>query len=385
MRHAVVVVGLGAMGAATLCHLARRGTDVVGVDVHGVGNDRGSSWGQTRVIRKAYFEHPSYVPLLHRAYALWAELAAEVGVPLQVRAGCLTFGPPDHPALIGVGESVAAHRLPHERLDATAIARRFPAFVPAAADVGVYEDDGGYLFVERCTRAHVDVAVAHGARVVVDAVVGVDVDDHTKDGAVRVALAGGEVIVADRVVVAAGGAVASDPVFAPFVARVPLHVQRQPQLWWQAPASSTSFATGALPCFVHFTGRGAFYGIPVVDGDDLRHVKVCRHGGGARTTTAALDRGVHAVDVDDVRAHLRAHLPALDGPVARGHICQYTLTPDEHFVVDHVDASLRVLLLSPCSGHGAKMASVVGEVAADLVTGVVPAVDIGLFGVSRFS
>src|SRR5262249_1283178 len=137
----------------------------VGIEQDDVPSLRGSSVGQTRIIRKAYFEDARYVPLLHRAYELWhdLEMASDETSPLFVRTGCLNLGPADHPAIQGVLASVRQHRLPHARLDADDVRRRFPAFEPTPGDVGIHEEDAGYLRVEACTAAHARLAVARGA------------------------------------------------------------------------------------------------------------------------------------------------------------------------------------------------------------------------------
>lgn len=382
----VVVVGVGGFGAAALFHLASRGVDVVGVERHGNTRDvvhgLGSSTGETRVIRKAYFEDPRYVPLLHRADALWTQLERDVGEPLFERAGCLTFGPPAHDALVGVRDSVTTHALPHELLDDVAIARRFPALRPARGDVGVFEVDAGFLHVERCTRAHANEAQRHGARLLAPARVtalrphddGVDVElDVSPDG-------DGEhrKLRARQVVVAAGPWLAHDPVLARFAPQVPLAVERQVQLWFDAGPKTMA---GALPCFIHFGERGAFYGIP--GRPEAPALKACRHHGGVVTDPDRVDRDVAGADVDDVRSFLRAHLPVADREPVRGKVCLYTNTPDDHFVVGRSPLSSRVVVVGGCSGHGYKMASVVGEIAADLVTTGESAFDLGLFRLDR--
>lgn len=380
----VVVVGVGGFGSAALLHLASRGLSVVGVERFAVPHDRGSSTGETRVIRKAYFEDPRYVPLLHRAYALWADLERDVGESLIERVGCLTFGPPDHQALIGVQQSVTEHQLPHELLDDTAITKRFPSLVPARGDVGVFEVDAGFLHVERCTTAHARLAQQRGARLITGArVVGldashgefVDVDldaDFGGDGA------GGKELRARHVVIAGGAWLAADPVLRAFAGPLALTVERQVQLWFARPSSSPP------PCFIHFGDRGAFYGIP-----GEHEQKACRHHGGRATDPDLVDRVVSDADVDDVRGFLRSHLPSADGALLRSKVCLYTNTDDENFVIGRSPWSSRVVVVGGCSGHGYKMASVIGEIAADLVdvdrTGGQSRFDLAVFSPTRLA
>ena len=151
----VIVAGLGAMGSAAAYHLARRGRRVLGLDRFTPPHARGSSHGQTRIIREAYFEHPSYVPLVRRAYELWDELGAECATSLWRRTGGLMIGAPDGEVVRGAQRSGEEHRLPYERLSASQIRQRFPALRPADGMCGVFEPRAGILFPEQCIVAFV--------------------------------------------------------------------------------------------------------------------------------------------------------------------------------------------------------------------------------------
>ncbi len=366
----VIVLGLGGMGASAAAHLAKRGLAVIGLEQDDVPSARGSSVGETRVIRKAYFEDPRYVPLLERAYVLWRELEKTAGEALFVRTGCMTLGPPEHEAIRGVRESVASHRLPHHVLDADQIRARFPAMAPAAGDVGVLEDDAGYLHVEACTRAHARWATALGAELRTRATV---IDVRIDEGDVRATLASGEEICAPKIVVAVGPWLATSPSLREIARGLPLVVERQVQLWFPRPA-------GDLAAFVHFTGDRAYYAIPTDDA-----LKICRHHGGSETTPDALDRTLRAEDEETVREYLRAHLPSVTGPVLRSRVCMYTCTPDQHYVVGRVVAHPEVVLLGGFSGHGYKAASVIGEIAAELTVDEESRFDLAMFDPGRFA
>ncbi len=382
--HDVIVLGVGGMGAAALAHLAARSVRVVGIEQDDVPSLRGSSVGETRIIRKAYFEDARYVPLLHRAYALWTELERERNEELFVRTGCLNLGPPSHPDIQGVLRSVEQHRLAHTRLDAEDVRRHFPAFTPSPSDVGVHEEDAGYLKVEACTRAHAELAVARGAelrtRTTVTAVA-LDSD------AVRVSVAGGDTFEAERLVVSAGAWLAS-PLLAGIARDLPaLTVTRQVQLWFR-PRDEAIARAPAMPAFIHFASDRAFYGVPL--GDPLPctpsepGVKVCRHHGGERTTAQELDRAPRPEDEGEVRQYLAAHLRNVDGPLVHRQVCMYTSTPDHHFIVGLHPRDPRVVILGGFSGHGYKMASVMGEVAAELAIDGRTKLDISLFQPARF-
>jgi sarcosine oxidase len=165
----VIVIGTGAMGSATCYALAKRGVNVLGLEQFSIGHTRGSSHGHSRLIRKAYFEHPDYVPLCERSYVLWDALCAETGRALFHRTGLVMFGPSfEHGVLKGVRESARLHGVPVDSFDADAVAARFPQFIVPAGYCGVLEPDAGYLEVEACVTAMCERATAHGATIRVD-------------------------------------------------------------------------------------------------------------------------------------------------------------------------------------------------------------------------
>jgi sarcosine oxidase len=363
MRHDAIVIGLGVMGAAALAELAARGLRVLGIERWDVPHAMGSSHGATRVIRKAYFEDPAYVPMLHRAWSHWEELERSAGETLLVRTGALHVGPSDHPGIEGVRRSAREHGLAIEALDAAAIAARFPAMRPHATDVGLLEHEGGYLHAERCVSALVSRALASGAEV------------HGRERVECVELGGaGARVITDRgehaaakIVLACGAWSEGDA--CPLPIPVPLTIERQVQLWL-APRDPALVARDRLPVFVRFGEGGCFYGIPPAG---VPGVKVCAHHGGEVTRAERLDRALRPEDEERVRAFVRAHLPAADGPLLAARVCMYTNTPDDHFAIGpHPDHPAQVAIACGFSGHGFKLAPVVGEIVADVVTGRAP-------------
>lgn len=368
----VAVIGVGGIGSAALMHLARRGLNVVGFEQFGTdaapAHDRGASHGGTRVIRKAYGEGGAYVPLLERAYTLWRELERDSGMSLLHLVGCLNIGPPDHEFIRGVIASAQTHGLPHEVLSAPALRARFPLFNPHDSDVAVYERDAGLLAVEDCTRAHVQVALKHGATIRRERVLSVDLSaDHatvtTSTGSVRAA----------RVVIAAGPWWHTQPWLRELGEK--LVVRRQVQCWFPEPKVKRE-----LPCFIHLVDTRSFYGLPAFGG---RGPKICQHKGGAITTADTIDRSTTDADSDSVREYLRAHLPELHAPPVERKTCLYSMTPDEHFLVGALPGK-PVVVLGGFSGHGFKFASVLGEIAADLAQRGKSDFDLSQFDPLRF-
>lgn len=266
----VIVIGTGGVGSAAIYHLARRSKKVLGLDAYQPGHCHGSSHGETRVIRQAYFEHPDYVPLLLRAYELWRELEKETGENLLVKTGLLQVGSPDGEVLTGVLKAAELHRLDVHPLTAKETKARFPQFNIKANQAGVFEPAGGYLLVEKCVRAHFAAAQTAGAVWKQERVKRL----HSR-GAVQLVETDNSVYTADRIIVTAGPWVGQ---LLPFVDKVTTVLQKQ-QLWFSVPESSSSdqYSPPGFPIFLFEASGGIFYGFPTIDGTSL---KVAEHSGG---------------------------------------------------------------------------------------------------------
>jgi len=375
LTRSAVVVGLGAAGSAAAYHLARRGVRVVGLDRFAPPHAMGSSHGRTRIIREAYFEHPLYVPLVRRAYELWAALRAEAGEPLLAITGGLMAGPLDGALVAGALRSAREHGLPHELLPAREVRARFPAFAAEDDWVGLLEPRAGMLFPERCIAAHLEGARRAGAEL------------RTEDPALRWRADDVGVLVetaagahrADALVLAAGAWTAE---LLPELA-LPLEIERQTQHFFApAPEALPALDPARCPIAIWEHARDRFfYSFPAHEG--LVKCAVHHEGETARSPEA-VRREVREDDVAPVRALLERIVPRAAGPVRESVVCLYTNTPDHHFVVDRHPSHPRVVVASACSGHGFKFASAVGELAADLATGARPRFDPAPFAVARF-
>jgi sarcosine oxidase len=382
MPYDVIVLGLGGMGSAAAYHLARRGRRVLGLERYGPAHDRGSSHGQSRVIRQAYFEDPAYVPLLLRAYELWEQLEAETGRELLTITGGLMMGRPETTVVAGSIRSARAHGLRHEVLEAAAIRRRFPPFAPGPEVIALYEDKAGFVRPEDTVQAHLDRAAALGATLHFEEPVQAWQARASGDG-VEVTTARGT-YTAERLVIAPG-------VWAPQVLAelgLPLEVERQ-VMYWFAPAGDTGpFLPDRFPIYIwEADDRMVFYGFPAQGGPD-EGVKVSFfriRGLDQRCTPETINRAVSEEEIARMRRYAAAGLPALDGPCLRAKTCMYTNTPDEHFVIALHPRHPQVVVAAGFSGHGYKFASVVGEILADLATDGATRHPIGLFQPRRFA
>lgn len=363
------------MGSAAAYHLARRGQRVVGIDRYSPPHALGSSHGRTRMIREAYYEHPIYVPLVQRAYALWAELErAAGGRTLMVRTGGLMIGPEQSALVTGTLRSAEQHSLAHEVFSSRALHRQFPAFAPLDDMVGVLDPRAGILFPEQIVAAHLSLAEHHGAELRRDTVV--HGWDRSAEGfAVR---AGEETVLARQLVIAAGAWTTAllDDVL------VPLRLERQVIHWFDPVQSPEYFTAERMPVSMWELHNGShFYTKPDL-GDG---VKIGMHHGGEDMTIDAVNRRVSETEDALIYDLLRRFVPFAKGHALDRAVCMYTNAPDRNFVVDRHPSEPAILILSPCSGHGFKFASVLGEVAADLVITGSSSFDLSPFALSRFT
>ena len=356
MRYDVAVVGLGGMGSAILADCARRGASVIGLEQFARGHDLGSSSGKSRMIRKAYFEDPAYVPLLLRAYDLWRELERATGHELLRITGLLMVGAETAEIIAGARRAASEHRLPFESLTAREIRARYPMLRIKDDEVGVFEPDGGVLDPERGVQAQLKAASAAGARMRFG--IAMENWEATNDGFV-IRLADGTTVTSRSLVLSLGSWFkdALDKL------GIAIRVQRNVQTWF-APATD-QYAAGRFPPFL-LDRKGLpapLYGFP----DFGDGVKAAFHAHGDLTDAAHLVRAIDpARDIEPIERAMEEWMPGAAHRFRAAKPCPYTLTPDGHFVVDRHPAHPLLILCGGFSGHGFKFAPVVGEICADL-------------------
>jgi sarcosine oxidase len=375
-RYDVIVIGLGGMGSASAFHLARRGKRVLGLEQFTPLHEQGSSHGLSRIIRLAYHEHPSYVPLLRRAYELWHELESLAGEELLVTTGCLEGGPTDGPIFRGALEAAKLHGLEHEVLEGADLRRRHPAYAGFGDELRlVWQPDGGFLIPEATMAAHLDGARAARAELrFEEAVTGWE---PTSDDGVRVRTARAT-YEADRLVICAG----------PWARRlVPgleeLAVPERQVLAWLTPLRPELFTPDRFPVFVVEVPEGMYYGFPSHAGHGLKIGWY--HHFREPIDPDDRDRSTRADDEAALRGFVERYLPDGAGTTEMLKACIFTNSPDEHFLIDRLPDAPQVSVAAGFSGHGYKFCSVVGEIMADLATDGSTSHDIGLFRLDRFS
>lgn len=367
-----IVVGLGAMGASTAMQLAGRGLSVLGLDANAPPHTLGSHHGESRIIRTAYYEHPSYVPMLVRAFELWHDLARHTQHPLLRMTGGLMIGTPESELISGVLASAREHGLAHELMSAATLRERYPAFHPDPAMVAVREADAGILHPEVCIATMLLQARDHGASLQCNEAVHTwaEVGDR-----IQVRTGRGTYDAGALVLCAGTGMAALHPDLG-----ASLQIERQVVAHFTPGSHAEWFGPERFPIFAFEQADGDFfYGFA----DLGSGVKVARHHGGAIVSTDSIDRNVCADDIEMVRAFMARHLPQANGALLASTACVYSNTPDFHFIIDHLPDTERVFIASVCSGHGFKFASVIGEIMADLVQDRPVRFDLSMFSAQR--
>jgi sarcosine oxidase len=364
----VAVAGLGATGSATACALAQRGLAVIGFDRHTPPHAFGSSHGDSRIIREAYFEDPVYVPMVQRAYELWRALERSSGTRLLLETSGLMIGAPDSTLVRGARHSAELHGLPYTMLTAAEVGQRFPALQPEDGMVAVWEPRAGVLRPEACVDVQLAGARQHGAELHFDEPIEVWHDDGAAFDIITVA---GRYR-ARHLVLSAGAWIDT---LLPRLAH-PFTIERQVLQWFEPVRDAALFTPQRCPIHLwQFDGERFFYGFP----DTGAGVKLAFHHGGEITRVDRVRRAVDDDDSTSLRAALRRFVPAADGRVLASTVCLYTNTPDEHFRIDRHPQHERVVIASACSGHGFKFAPVLGEIVADMIEQRAPRFDLTPF------
>lgn len=369
----VAVVGLGAMGSAALAELAERGLKVIGFERRYPAHSLGSSHGDSRMIRLGYFEDPSYVPLLQRAYTKWRELEQRSNQEILTICGVLQIGLPQSTLVQGVLASCAMHGLRHETLDARSASERYPAYPMEADEVAVLDPEGGFLRPEVAISVQIKRATDAGAIMHFgEAINNLDASDggvtltstHGKYRARKVIVATGAWI--DQLVPQLKGL--AEPI-------------RQVVAWYH-PANAQNAQPDRMPCFIRDEGEdGAFFGFPAIGRDGVkigRHLHF-RQGLDPDQPNAPVNDDDLAL-LDEFAAKRLAGVASLRN---KAITCRYTMMPNENFLIDFMPGEANIVLCSACSGHGFKFASVIGEILGDLAEKGETALPIELFSFER--
>ncbi len=378
MKHFdAIVIGIGGMGSAALYHLAKRGWKALGIEQFEVPHDMGSSHGLTRIIRLAYYEDPSYVPLLRRAYELWDQLEVESSQKLFYQTGSIDMGPEDSDVFAGSLQSCLEHGLEYEVLNSRQLSERFPGYRLPGETMAVYQPQGGLLVPEGCISAYARLAQKHGACLHTgERVTGWEV---LNDGRLSVRTGRGQYS-ADKLVVC-GGAWAYKLLPELQGKAVP---ERQVLIWLRAKQPAL-FAPDRFPVWNALVDEGRYYGFPEFNPTGTTPgMKFGRwHHREETCDPDVVDRDTYPEDEALLRQFAERYFPAGAGETLRMSACMFTNTLDEHWVLDTLPGLPQVSMAAGFSGHGFKMASVIGEIMADLAQNNSTRHDISLHQLGR--
>ncbi len=355
-----IVIGIGAMGSATLYQLAKRGWNVLGIEQFSIPHEMGSSHGLTRIIRLAYYEDPSYVPLLRRSFQLWHELERESGQKLFYQTGSIDMGPPDSDVFAGSLQSCIEHDLEYQVLNSRQLTQRFPGYQMPGETMAVYQPQGGLLVPERCIAAYAELALKHGASlhsnervqgwdILADERIAVQTDRAT--------------YTADKLVICSGAWAYK---LVPSLTDIALP-ERQVLIWLQTKEPEI-FTSERFPVWNSAVDEGRFYGFPEFNpSGKTPGMKFGRwHHRHERCDPDTLDRNVYPEDEQVLRGFAERYFPAGAGETLKMSTCMFTNTADEHWLLTTLPDAPQVAVAAGFSGHGFKMASVIGEIMADL-------------------
>jgi sarcosine oxidase len=357
-----IVIGCGSMGMATCSFLAERGCQVLGIDQFSVPHESGSHAGQSRIIRKAYFEHPDYVPLLERAYQNWRAIERVSDSTLYYETGIVYFGKPEHPTMMGVKNSANRFRIPLEKVSPADTRKKFNAFEIPSNFETLFEPKAGFIKPEHSIRVYRDHALKNRAFI------------HENENVVTWKKVGKEIsVVTDKAaytclkLIITAGAWTSNVL--PQL-RSELHVTRQ-VLGWFDPKDPDLFALTNFPCwFIEDPDHGMFYGFPLLPFETFGGpigLKLASHRTGLSSDPDHVDRNVKQSEIDDLKYVLSKYLPVAGNETITTKTCLYTYSPDENFIIDHLPGyDKQITIACGFSGHGFKFVPVIGEILADL-------------------
>lgn len=369
----VIIIGLGAMGSAAAYHQAKAGRHVLALEQFELGHALGSSYGESRIIRYAY-DHPAYIEMAKHTFPLWCAVEADTGHDLLCVTGGLDFGRPDDPMFAETRRSLDIAGIPYESLTPAQVSARFPQFTLAADEVGIYQPDAGFLRASACVMAQATRARDLGATLRTNTAV--------RD--IQIAPDSATVITDDGTYTAASLIITAGPWAGRVLSKVGLDLPLQPTreiVGFFQTEQPDAFLPGRCPIWIAH-GNPMYYGLPNADGQS--GFKIGVHGRGESTDPDTINRVCEPEYVAQLRGFLARSIPKGAGELLKTHVCMYTMTPDEHFVIDRHPLYKHVSIGAGFSGHGFKFSTLIGKMLGDLATGTPSTFESELFSIGRF-
>ncbi len=379
----IAVIGLGAMGSAALYQLSKSGLNVIGIDKYSPPHSLGSSFGESRVTRQAIGEGLAYTPLVMRANEIWQELEQQSGEKLLERCGMLLAAHKEQQFLQNTLKAAEQFSVQHELLTGEEVEHRFPAIKAADKDhVFYFEPDSGYLRPEKCIEVQLNLAKKNGAKTLFNTTI---TEINEVAGGVELVLQNGEVIAANKIIVASGPWIKD---MLPDSLGPLLKTYLQTQYWFEVdPNHAEELRAPSMPIFMcgdekKETTR-SFYNFPLVKGVD-GGMKFAVHESDTEVRPDEKDAAKPVTSAEEIYTFLSSYIRYVKPRALRSVNCLYTMTPDENFIIDFKPGSERIVLVSACSGHGFKHSAAIGEVLAQLATNGKTELDISVFALKRF-
>lgn len=377
----VIVIGVGSMGSSACYHLSKRGYKVLGLEQFDISNEFGSHAGQSRIIRKAYFENSHYVPLLEKAYQNWKELEEETATQIYYPTGLVYFGPKNNLLIQGVKQSASLYDIHVDAVGAPETAKRFPAFKVPKDFETLFEPDAGFVTPEKAIKLYTKQAVKNGAEI------------HTHEKVLEWKKNGNSVKVttdkniyrSDKLIITTGAW--AGKIIPTLSAN--LKVTRQ-FIAWIKPNNWDKFNLNHFSCWLLADDErpGCYYGFPILPEEFGKPIglKLAHHYPATVTDPDKVNREATPEDEMNLQYVLKKYLPGCFDSFVSHKICLYTNSPDEDFIIDNLPGyEDQVTVATGFSGHGFKFASVVGEILADLATKGSTHLPIEFLRTSRFS
>jgi sarcosine oxidase len=391
-----IVIGVGSMGASACWFLSERGLKVLGLEQFDIVHEKGSHTGQSRIIRKAYFEHPDYVPLLERAYQHWDSFSHKTRSRIYERTGILYIGKPENENIKGILRSASLYKVPVEEIPTAQSMnpgsrikeqgsrnqfKQFPEFKIPADFKAIVEPDAGFVTPERAIHLYAEEARKNGAVLKTNEAV----KEWKEEGSRMKVTTGNTSYTCDKLIITAGSW--SSKMLPRLSTRLKVTTQI---LAWVQPRHPERFALGNFPCwFIEDPEKGTYYGFPILPEKDFggpTGFKLARHYPGTVTNADHADRTIPEDFQSEIHQVLQKYIPGADGPLVATKTCLYTYSEDEHFIIDHLPGySKRVTIACGFSGHGFKFVPVVGEILADLAIKGKTDLPMDFLRLSRFS
>ena len=377
----VIVIGVGSMGSSTCYFLAKRGYNVLGLEQFSITHDKGSHAGQSRIIRKAYFEHPDYVPLLNKAYQNWKDFEEETGEHLYYKTGLVYFGKKDAPILKGISKAASLNNIKLEKHDASSIAKTFSQFKMPIDFEALYEPGAGFITPQKTIKLYEKKAIESGAIINSNE----KVVEWRKDGNSILIKTDKQTYRSDKLIITAGAWAGK---LIPGLTNK-LKVTRQ-FIGWIKPKAQNDFALNNFPCWMLSDDEkpGMYYGFPSLPVSEFgmpEGVKLAHHYPGSIVDPDNVNRNTTEDEKESLLYVLNKYLPGCFESFLSSKTCLYTNTPDKDFIIDHLPGYENLVTIA-CgfSGHGFKFVSIVGEILADLAIDGKTEQPIGFLNAKRF-